>query len=69
MPYAPTADDPSSLAIPVPPRRGRRRVAAAGIASGRGDGWREAVREASLAGFLTLAASWALAEVAFLFLG
>ena len=68
MPFAPTADDPSSLAIPVPPRRVRR-ARGAGAASGRGDGWREAVREASLAGFLTLAVSWALAEVAFLVLG
>jgi hypothetical protein len=64
MPYAPTADD-ASLVIPARPRR----TAAARRPLLRRWDWRGAMREASVAGFVTLAASWALAEAAFALFG
>ncbi len=61
MTYAPTAED-ASLLIPARPRRA--------AATARSPwSWRPALREASLAGFTTLAASWALAELAFALFG
>lgn len=63
MNLSPTADDPA-LAIPPPPRA---RSGTRPRAASRHD-WAEAVREASIAGTLTLAASWGLAELAFLLL-
>ncbi len=63
MNLSPTADDPA-LAIPPPPRARPRPASRHAV---RPD-WAEAVREASIAGTLTLVASWAVAELALLLL-
>jgi hypothetical protein len=70
MSFAPTLDDPS-LRIPAPPRRITLRLPRWKARLLRLPRWdvRGALREASVAGFLTLAASWALAELAFVLLG